>query len=101
MLVRTISALVLLPILIGAIHYGGIYLFFSLLGASLIGLYELFRVFESHGCKPMKNTTYIVTVLTYIFLFYFNATGRGYNLTSVVILVARFISFDTKRVWKR
>lgn len=66
MLTRIISAIVLLPLFFFVIIKGGIFIFLGALGASLIGLYEYFKVFEKNGYNPLAKTTYILTGIFFV-----------------------------------
>lgn len=88
MFVRIISALVLIPLLIFCVQRGGAVLFLFLLGISLIGLFELFRVFEHRNYRLIKKAVYILTIITYVFIYLFPVEGLLFHLTPVLILVA-------------
>ena len=64
---RIISGLVLAGILLSAIIVGGWYLYFFCLVASLVGMFEFYRVFEM-ARTPLAWIGYATTVTLYIFL---------------------------------
>lgn len=88
MLVRIISALVLIPLLIFCVQTGGAALFLFLLVISLFGLFELFRVLEHRNYRLIKKTVYSVTVITYMFLFFLPVDGLLFHMTPFLLLVA-------------
>ncbi len=63
---RIISGLVLAGILLSAIIVGGWYLYFFCLVASLVGMFEFYRVFEMER-TPLAWIGYATTVTLYIF----------------------------------
>lgn len=86
MLVRLLSALVLIPFLLFSVHCSGIYLFIFLCGASLIGLYEMTRVFQKKGYRVLEKELYFFTFLTYILLFSKEEIGKNYNMIPFLFL---------------
>ena len=86
MLVRLLSALVLIPFILFSVHCGGIYLFIFLCGASLIGLYEMTRVFQKKGYRVLEKELYFFTFLTYILLFSKEEIGKNYNMIPFLFL---------------
>lgn len=85
MFVRIASALVLIPLLLFCVQTGHLALLFFLLAISLASLFELFRVFETGGYKLIKITVYVVTVLTYILIYYKH--GLLFHLTPILIVI--------------
>ena len=65
---RIISGAILLAILISAIAVGSWYLFFFCLVASLIGMYELYNIYDI-AMKPFAFIAYGAAIVMYIFIF--------------------------------
>ncbi len=64
---RVLTAVIGLPIIIALILLGNPVLQFTILGISLIGLFEFYRAVEDTH-KPMKYIGYIATIIYFIFL---------------------------------
>jgi cytidylyltransferase family len=87
MLVRFLSALVLIPFLLFCVHYGGIYMFIFLCGAALIGIYEMTHVFQKKGYRVLQKELYFFTFLTFILLFSKAEIGKNYNMTPFLLVL--------------
>lgn len=88
---RIISGAILFVILVSAVAVGSWYLYFFCLVASLIGMFELFRVFDMEK-NPLSYIAYISAVVMYIF----TVLGLDHNVEIflyVITLVAMLIFY--------
>lgn len=66
---RVLSAIVALPVVIGAIYMGGIYLYLMAIFATFVGIYEFNRAF-GYGKKTLLQNITLISTLIYIIFFY-------------------------------
>lgn len=89
---RIISGAVLFGILISTLLVGSYYLFFFCLIASLIGMFELFKVFNLQK-KPLAIISYISAIAIYITVI--NGITIKYELliliTTLIVMLAFFV----------
>jgi len=98
MLVRTLSALVALPILIAVLILGGKLLYAAVLIISLIGLYEFYKAF-SRDYKPSKIIGYIATIALYINLYFTSSLNAlGLIIASLIFVSLSFVVFGKQSI---
>lgn len=101
---RVLSAIVALPVVIGAIYLGGIYLYFMAIFAALVGIYEFNRAF-GYGKKPLLLNMTLMATLLYIIFFYigkqdYAATVLGFLfMTELAVYVLLYPRIELKQVF--
>ena len=89
MLVRTLCALVALPILIAVLILGGKLLYAAVLIISLVGLHEFYKAF-SRDYMPSRTIGYLATIALYVNLYFTSSL----NALGVIIALLIFVSLS-------
>lgn len=85
---RVLTAVIGLPIIIGLILLGNPVLKFTILGISLIGLFEFYRAIEDTH-KPMKYIGYVATVVYFLF---FGLVENYFTIYLSLLIVATLMT---------
>lgn len=87
MLVRIISSVILLPLLIGVVFVGGVYLKIAVLLASLVGMHEFYKAFSINK-KAVAWIGYVFAIAYVLFINTIINTNNIFNIfVSLFILV--------------
>ncbi len=88
---RLLSGIVLVIITATSLVFGGLYLFLLMLGISLIGMFELYRVYNME--KSLLGITGYISAITYYLCVYFEYDEHAYTvlLLTLIVLMAIYV----------
>lgn len=81
MLVRIISSVILLPLLIGVVFLGGVYLKIAVLLASLVGMHEFYKAFSINK----KAVAWIGYVFAIAYVLFINTIINANNIFNIFV----------------